>query len=186
MIEYTKIIFFLFKGCDHLCRIRFVNASFPGSCHDSHVWKLSNVKRFFENEYHNGDNSLILGDAGYPLEPWLLTPCRSPAVGSKESKFNIAHSKGRNIIERTIGILKNVFRCLKADRTLHYSPEKAARIINVCCALHNIRIHFLRPDEHLDDFEATEDPEQDSTTDEDYQTNSNEAILIRNDIVNTF
>ena len=95
------LIFYL-KGCDHLNRIRFVNATFPGSSHDSHVWKLSNVKRFFENQYNHGDNSRILGDAGYPLEPWLLTPCRSPAVGSKESKFNLAHSKGRNIHTATM------------------------------------------------------------------------------------
>lgn len=43
------------------------------------------------------------------------------------------------------GILKQRFRCLLFSRQLHYSPDKVARIANVCCALHNICIHFNVP-----------------------------------------
>lgn len=78
----------------------------------------------------------ITGDAGYGLKPYLITPFRSTSDGSRERIFNNKHAKARNIIERTIGLLKNRYRCL-IDK-LHYNPEKATQIINVCCALHNM------------------------------------------------
>lgn len=67
-----------------------------------------------------------------------------------QTKFNEIHSKTRLIIERTIGVLKNVFRCTLGARQLHYKPEKAARIVNVCCALHNLRIQFNVPVDERD------------------------------------
>lgn len=83
-----------------------------------------------------------LGDSGYPLEPWLITPYRNPLENSAESYFNEQHSKGRSIIERAFGLLKARFRCLLAARELHYNPVKAALILNACCALHNICLEF--------------------------------------------
>ncbi|XP_055591337.1 putative nuclease HARBI1 [Uranotaenia lowii] len=94
--------------------------------------------------HRQGDvNNKILGDAGYPAEPWLITPHRSPQSGSLGSTF-ISKHKGlaRGIIERTIGVLKNSFRCILGGRQLHYSPNKVAKIVNVCCALHNICLSF--------------------------------------------
>lgn len=85
---------------------------------------------------------ILLGDAGYPLEPWLLTPYRTPDIGSPQARFNDIHSRCRNTIERTNGVLKNRWRCLLSARELHYTPAKAIKIINVCAALHNICIHF--------------------------------------------
>ncbi|XP_055905253.1 putative nuclease HARBI1, partial [Eupeodes corollae] len=123
--------------CDNELRISYVDASHPGACHDSFIWNVSPLKVHFEQEYLNGArNFWILGDAGYPLEPWLLTPHRTPVPGSRESKFNEVHTSSRNIIERTNGVLKNRWRCLLGARELHYCPAKAAKIINVCCALH--------------------------------------------------
>lgn len=138
-------------ACDHKMRIRCVDARYPGSNHDSHVWNLSDARQHFEQQHQQGvRNSFILGDAGYPLEPWLITPFRSPEQFSCESNFNKAHAKARNIVERTIGLLKNRFRCLLGARQLHYSPKKAVQFVNVCCALHNICIYFnVEDDEYL-------------------------------------
>lgn len=83
-----------------------------------------------------------VGDAGYPLEPYIMTPYRSAQEGSPEAIFNVKHAKARNIVERTIGVLKNRFRCLLGARQLHYKPCKATQITNVCVALHNICIAY--------------------------------------------
>lgn len=65
-----------------------------------------------------------------------------PEDGSPEMRFNEVHSKCRNIIERTNGVLKNRWRCLLGARELYYTPEKAAKVVNICCALHNICIYY--------------------------------------------
>ena len=71
-----------------------------------------------------------------------MTPYRSAAGGSHESNFNSKHAKARNIVERTIGVLKLRFRCLLGACELHYGPNKASHIANVCVALHNMCIQF--------------------------------------------
>ena len=119
-------------------RIRAVDACRPGPCHDSFIWGMSDAKKYFKQKYENRErNSWFLGDAGYALEPYLMTPYRNPQHGTKEHIFNMKHCSGRNIVERTIGNLKSRFRCLQCT-TLHYSPEKVVKIINVCSTLHNI------------------------------------------------
>ena len=64
----------------------------------------------------------IRGDSGYGLEKFLLTPYRYPDAGTMQHKFNLQHSKARNIVERVIGVLKSRFRCLQSN--LPYAPEK--------------------------------------------------------------
>lgn len=51
--------------------------------------------------------------------------------------FNIRLQKARNIVERTIGVLKMRFRCLNFERKLRYHPTKMGRIIYSCSTLHN-------------------------------------------------
>ncbi|XP_036336252.1 putative nuclease HARBI1 [Rhagoletis pomonella] len=95
--------------CDHKQRIRYVNAKYPGSAHDSFVWSNSDVSQYFQAQYEGGNRNLrLLGDAGYGLAPWLITPFRNPAPNTPSSRFNKWHSSGRNIIERTIGVWKKL------------------------------------------------------------------------------
>ncbi|XP_036317345.1 putative nuclease HARBI1 isoform X2 [Rhagoletis pomonella] len=109
--------------CDSNMIIRAVDSRYPGASHDSFVWNVSNARQYFLQEYENGDrSSRLLGDSGYGIEPFMLTPYRDPQYASQQYKFNNAHSSARNIIERTIGVLKSRFRCLQ--RTLHYQPKK--------------------------------------------------------------
>ncbi|XP_037930125.1 putative nuclease HARBI1 [Teleopsis dalmanni] len=105
------------------------------------------------------------GDSGYPLKPYLLTPYRNPADSSAEQQFNKKHVLGREIIERCSGTFKNRFRCLIGARGLHYTPEKAKKVIHVCAALHNICIKYdlsepTPPDiyQDNDDNEPEDDP----------------------------
>uniref|UniRef100_A0A182S025 DDE Tnp4 domain-containing protein n=1 Tax=Anopheles funestus TaxID=62324 RepID=A0A182S025_ANOFN len=46
--------------CDHMQRIRFVNAKFGGANHDAHVWNRSPVGRFFAAKHHNGHTAFKL------------------------------------------------------------------------------------------------------------------------------
>lgn len=69
-----------------------------------------------------------------------MTPILNVAAGSPEERYNTAQTSIRSLIERCNGVLKNRFRCLLKHRVLHYSPERASRIINACVVLHNIRI----------------------------------------------
>lgn len=122
-------------------KVRAVDASRPGSCHDSFIWNMCSARDNLLNNYSRGDhNSRLLGDSGYGLEPFLITPFKNVLAGTREHFFNKKHTSGRNIIERTIGVLKSRFRCLQG--TLIYSPQKVTKIINVCCALHNICREF--------------------------------------------
>ncbi|CAI6366825.1 unnamed protein product [Macrosiphum euphorbiae] len=90
---------------DHTYRILNVNAKFPGSTHDSHIWKMSLVRNHLSNTYRR-DHEWLLGDSGYPLEPWLLTPFNNPGDGSPESRFNVKFTSARSVVERAIGMLK--------------------------------------------------------------------------------
>lgn len=64
-----------------VCRasLQFSNvfAKFPGSSHDSFLWRVSELR----NKFQSGEIQTfwLLGDSGYPLEPWLLTPLLNPA-----------------------------------------------------------------------------------------------------------
>ncbi|XP_052890199.1 putative nuclease HARBI1 [Anopheles moucheti] len=124
--------------CDHKMAIRYVDARYSGANHDAHIWNVSGIDDYFSEKHHRGETSFkVLGDSAYPSKPWLVTPKRNAVPNTPEALFNTNHAKGRQIIERTIGVLKNRFRCLLGARQLHYKPEKAAQITIICCALHN-------------------------------------------------
>ncbi|XP_039970825.1 putative nuclease HARBI1 [Bactrocera tryoni] len=130
--------------CDHKMQIRAVNDRFGDASHNSHVWNLSGERESLRTNYENGNRSeRILGDSGYPLEPWLLTPYRNaPERSDDDLYFNQQFTKGRSLIQRVFGVLKGRFRCLLSARELHYAPEKVVKILNVYCALHNICILY--------------------------------------------
>ena len=121
---------------DHEYRILNVNAKFPGSTHDSHIWRMSAVREHLRNAYRDG-HTWLLGDSGYPLEPWLLTPFENPN-SDEQQMFNNRFAKARSIVERAIGVLKGRWRCLTRQRMLHYQPRTASQMINACAAMHNI------------------------------------------------
>lgn len=123
---------------DSKMRFLNVNARYPGSTHDSMIWHCSLVSAFLEdmcNQMGTEWKHIVLGDTGYPLEPWLLKTYDSPR-SSAEKEFNVRHRSLRSLIERAIGLLKARFRCL-LDGKLRYDPEKCGYIIYSCAVLHN-------------------------------------------------
>lgn len=102
---------------------------------------------------------LFVGDSGYSLRPWMMTPVTDAAENSPEALYNKKQMRCRSLIEQCNGVLKMRFRCLLKHRVLHYSPPTAAKIINTCAVLHNICIRENVPldlnndDEEKFDFE---------------------------------
>lgn len=88
---------------------------------------------------------IVIGDAGYPLEPWLLTPLPHYPEGTRQFQYTEQLCKARNVVERFFGVFKAVWRCLSYQRVLMYEPSFAGRIVNACAVLHNMRIHYRLP-----------------------------------------
>lgn len=72
-----------------------------------------------KNEYASD----IIGDSGYPLLPYLMTPKLRQPEGSPSARYTDAHIRARSCVERAIGMLKGRWRYLRKERALHYSPE---------------------------------------------------------------
>ena len=93
----------------------------------------------------------FLGDSGYGLRPWLLTPLEEEPTTIGEHNYNMIQKSTRTIIEHVNGILKMRWRCCLKHRTLHYKPVTASKIINTCCVLHNMCIEAGLPNVQPED-----------------------------------
>lgn len=83
-----------------------------------------------------------------------MTPFTGATPDTPEAHYTDVHVRTRNVVERTIGLLKARFRCLLVHRVLHYAPPVAASIVNACVILHNICNRANVPVQVLTDEEA--------------------------------
>ncbi|XP_031328081.1 putative nuclease HARBI1 [Photinus pyralis] len=104
-------------------RLNFVDivVRWPGSAHDTTIFNSSRLKARFENGSY--PNCLLLGDSGYPVKSYLLTPLLHPN-GQQEQLYNESHIRTRGVVEKLFGVWKrrfpvNAYGCrLKLDTTL--------------------------------------------------------------------
>ena len=82
---------------------------------------------------HHG---FLIGDSGYGLRQYLLTPYRTPQTPQQQG-YNNSLCQSRVKIEQTFGVLKRRFACLNM---LRVQPRKGCQIVVVCAMLHNIGI----------------------------------------------
>ena len=143
--------------CDSTCLITNVEAKWPGSVHDSRIFRESTLCHSFEQgianlisfrnclfyveviqhcTYHilGHYDGLLIGDRGYACKPYLMTPYAEPAPGP-QARFNEALAQTRARIEMTFGQLKARFRCM---RGLRVAPDRACDITVACAVLHNV------------------------------------------------
>lgn len=126
---------------DHKMRFTDIVAKWPGSTHDASIFENCHLKNILES-HHIGH---LLGDSGYPLRKYVLTPVGIPANASEEA-YNKAQSSGRMVVERAFGMLKSRFRCLhKTGGCLQVVPSKACKIVAACARLHNFCIENQIP-----------------------------------------
>lgn len=129
--------------CDHTFRIRHVVVGYPGSVHDSRIFRNcpigTNSERYFSSQQY------LLGDSAYKLSSTVITPFRINARGIGASpagkKFNRTLGKYRVRIENTIGLVKERFSSLKELKIPLIDSDSSKLICDwvlVCCILHNI------------------------------------------------
>lgn len=132
--------------CDSDCIFTDIVVAWPGSVHDSRIFKNSNLY----NRQNTGEiNGILLGDSGYALSPFLLTPFSEPQCFGEE-RYNKIHKKARCTIERSFGQLKRRFHCLGS--ILRCKLDRVGSIITACFILHNVAKHLHEAD--TDDYEA--------------------------------
>ncbi|XP_061397459.1 putative nuclease HARBI1, partial [Musca vetustissima] len=125
--------------CDGNELFTSVDISWPGSVHDSRILRNSEVFRIMQNATND---ALLLGDEGYGICPWLMTPFRNPTTDI-EKTYNKVFTRERVIIERCFGQLKQRFSILQYK--IRVSTELAPHVIASCFILHNIA-KFLNDD----------------------------------------
>ena len=119
--------------CDANLMLTNVVARWRGSVHDSRIFENSNIGMAYENgQMHGG---ILLGDGGYPCKPYLLTPIQNPTTRA-EMRYNKAHVKCRNTIERTFGVWKRIFPCLAVGMRLKTSTTLT--VIVATAVLYNL------------------------------------------------
>lgn len=185
---YFFYLYFFFKVCDSRMQVLDMVVRWPGSCHDSHIWRFSTLRHCFSTRTIPRNNFLI-GDSGYPLEPWLLTPYLNP-ITPPEEIFNVKLRRTRNVVERCFGVLKSRFRFLdKTGGSLCYEPKKACKFIIAATVLHNICLQYSVPqptepiNNHNDDEDDNDDDDDDSVSGVNILT---EAEIIRDTIAMQF
>ncbi|GFY71433.1 retrovirus-related Pol polyprotein from transposon opus [Trichonephila inaurata madagascariensis] len=77
----------------NLC-IRNIVVRWPGSTHDSTVFDHSYLRAHLETEVPSSYH--LLGDSGYHLRSYLMTPFLNP-VGAGQVRYNAAHARARNV-----------------------------------------------------------------------------------------
>lgn len=122
--------------CDSQNRILDIVSRWPGSAHDSHMFRNSSIRHRFENGEFNG--SVLLGDSAYPLSNYLMTPIPNPNAPA-EHLYNRSHLSTRTIVERTIGIWKRRFAVLFTK--LRCNLVLVQRIILATAVLHNVAVN---------------------------------------------
>lgn len=134
-----------------------------------YIWGCSLISAFLEETFDDTWEYCLLGDSGYPLQPWLITPFKTEVTDGKKI-FNRKHKKLRSLEERAIGLLKArfryekykfsllnetkyiipIFRCLLEECQLGYSPLVAGHITYSCAVLHNFLVNNGFPRNDID------------------------------------
>ncbi|ERN10279.1 hypothetical protein AMTR_s00178p00058280 [Amborella trichopoda] len=141
-------------------RFRDIVTGWPGSMNDFLTLKTSRFFKLCEKGKRlNGKKvelsegfevrEYILGDMGFPLLPWLVTPYQGKDVSGCRVEFNRRHFATRVVAQRALARLKDMWKIVQK---VMWRPDKhkLPRIILVCCLLHNIIID--RGDEVQDEM----------------------------------
>lgn len=109
-------------------------ARWQGSVHDTTIFNNSRIRALFEAGIF-GD-ALLLGDSGYPVRSYLMTPLHNTETRAQEL-YNESLIRTRNTIERVFGIWKRRFPILALGSRFS-KVERVLPVIVATAILHNI------------------------------------------------
>lgn len=144
-------------------RFRNIVTGWPGKMNDSSVLQSSSFFTLCQKgEKLNGKKihlseeteltEYIIGDSGFPLLPWLVTPYQVKELSKTEADFNKRLLATQVVAHRALARLKEVWKMIQGEM---WRPDrhKLPRFILVCCILHNIVIDM--EDNVLDEFPSS-------------------------------
>ncbi|PKI36404.1 hypothetical protein CRG98_043186 [Punica granatum] len=123
--------------------MRFLDivTGWPGKMSESSIFQNSNFYRLCKEGKRLNEKigEYIVGDSGYPLLPFLITPYEGTELSESSIKFNKRHLEVALVAQRALKRLKDNWGII---RGVMWRPDrhKLPRIILVCCLLHNIAI----------------------------------------------
>lgn len=81
---------------------------------------------------------------------WLSDFQNGRRPRNKEERFNLAHARLRNVIERAFGVLKNRFPILKRMSSYPFPVQR--NMVIACITMHNFIRRTCISDKFLDEF----------------------------------
>ncbi|ETV85762.1 hypothetical protein H257_02345 [Aphanomyces astaci] len=125
-------------------KTRFMSVDIrPGSYSDKKISKTSSFGYSISWKIPKG--CFLLGDAGYTLMPWLITPFMAHEEHGNLSKlqknFNYKDSSTRMSVECAFGRLKERFRILKTVMN-EKSLDQTTTVVTACFVLHNMFLYY--------------------------------------------
>lgn len=121
---YWYIFFHIFQiVVDHDMLIRDIYTGWPRSTHHARVLRNSNVFTNANTGNYLDANKYIIADSAYPLKMWLITPFKDNGrLNAQQRRFNKVLSSARQVVERSICLLKKRFSRL-TKVTIHHPEE---------------------------------------------------------------
>uniref|UniRef100_UPI00398EB7C2 putative nuclease HARBI1 n=1 Tax=Pristiophorus japonicus TaxID=55135 RepID=UPI00398EB7C2 len=145
--------------CDHAQHITWVIAQYPGRSNYAFTLHQSTVSSVFEPPRQT--KRWLLGDKGKPLIACLMTPPHNPTT-HRQHACNVAT---RNLIEQTIGVLKQCFCCVAhSGGALQDSPERVSRYIVAYGDLQKEKEQVEKEEEVEGEEEEEEEKEEEKET----------------------
>uniref|UniRef100_A0AC35G7I9 DDE Tnp4 domain-containing protein n=1 Tax=Panagrolaimus sp. PS1159 TaxID=55785 RepID=A0AC35G7I9_9BILA len=94
-------------------QIRFISCRWPGSLHDSNVYRNTGLAQMVRDGWEPFPGAVILGDSAYQgVDRFVLPHPRENQIRPYQRNFYQANKNARNIVERVYGELKGKFGIL--------------------------------------------------------------------------